>query len=412
MRLLYLAHRVPYPPNKGDKIRSYHHVRHLAAHHEVALASFVDQEEDWAAAAPLRACCAAVELVPLARMPAMLRGAWTLTRGRSLSEGFYSAAAMREAITRLTAGRAFDVAWAFSSTMAQYLDAVAARWRVADFVDVDSEKWRQFGDAAHPPLAQAYRIEATRLRAVERHVALHVDRTLLISEAEAALVHAICPDATGVRVVPNGVDTTYFHDTGRRAADPVLLFTGALDYHPNIDATLFFAHEVLPRIAARVPGVRLIVVGHRPVRRLRDLATRSGGRIVVAGSVPDIRPYFADAQVYVAPLRLGRGVQNKVLEAMAMGLPVVASTLAVAGLTVEPGREALVTDAPPAMADAVVALLDDDRRRTTLATAAARLIERRYTWPVNLALVDDCLQPDKPNGQRASTPPSTAARVR
>lgn len=405
MRLLYLAHRVPYPPNKGDKIRSYHHVRHLAAHHDVALASFVDQEEDWAAAEPLRAFCAAVELVPLKRMPALLRGAWALAGGGSLSEGFYATRSMRAAVARLATGQPFDVAWAFSSTMAQYLDATDARWRVADFVDLDSEKWRQFGNAASLPLAQAYRLEAVRFRAAECRIARRVDRTLLVSEAEAARFRTICPEATNVRVIPNGVDTDYFHPGDARAADPVLLFTGALDYHPNIDAVRFFVKEVLPLVAARVPAVRLVVVGHRPVARLSDLAARSGGRVLIAGSVPDIRPYFAGAQVYVAPLRLGRGVQNKVLEAMAMGLPVVASSTAVAGIAISPGREALVADAPAAMADAIVTLLGDAGHRAALADAATQLVNQRYTWPVNLSLVDRCLRPDE------AVAPSTTARA-
>jgi len=394
MRLLYLAHRIPYPPNKGDKIRSYHHVRHLAQRHDVSLFTFVDDADDEDGAARLREYCREVVTIRLHKPVALARGALCLGAGRSLSEGYYRSRAMRQAIARAAGGEPFDVAWAFSSVMAQYLEAANAPRRVVDCVDVDSEKWRQFGHDSGGPLRQAYFIEASRLRTFEAGIGRAADHVLFVSEAEATLFRSFCPDARSVRVIPNGVDTAYFRPSGTASAAvaPTVLFTGALDYRPNIDAVLFFAREVLPLVRREIPDARFLAVGHRPAPELLREVRKHDGALRIAGSVPDIRPYFAEASVYAAPLRLGRGVQNKVLEAMAMRLPVVASPAAVAGLVVEDGAHALVADTAERFAAAVVSLLRDPQRASRLCAAAAKLISERYTWSANLKLLDECLE--------------------
>jgi sugar transferase (PEP-CTERM/EpsH1 system associated) len=401
MKILYLAHRIPYPPNKGDKIRSYHHVRHLAQRHELHLLSFVDQPGDAEFAGALREYCASVVLISLDRNRALLRGARTLASGRSLSEGYFGSRAMTRAVQHAAASCKFDVAWAFSSVMAQYLEAAKAPWQVVDFVDVDSEKWRQFAAYSRGLARWGYRTEAARLRAFETRVALHADRVLFISRAEKALFGSFCRPSGGLRVVPIGVDTEYFRAEtsadGRASTD--LLFTGALDYRPNVEAVLYFTRHVLPLVRAAVPEARLIAVGHRPVRRLLREAARRGGALQIAGSVPDVRPYFRAAGVYVAPLQLGRGVQSKVLEAMAMRVPLVASPLAVEGVSIEPGTHALIAETPEQFAAAVVALLRHAEQRRRLTEAAFGLIEQQYTWPASFELVDACLQPDAAESQ-------------
>lgn len=398
MRILYLAHRVPYPPNKGDKIRSYHHVRHLAERHDVHLLAFFDDPEDARWAGPLREYCREVVLVPLSKAHALTRGVSALARGKSLSEGYFRSRAMRRAIVGALAAGAFDVAWAFSSVMAQYLAAVNAPRTVADFVDVDCEKWRQFGHDSWGLLRQAYFLEASRLRAFEARIGRTVDQVLFVSDAEADLFHSFCPEARNVQVIPNGVDTEYFKPsaTPSAARQPAVLFTGALDYRPNIDAVLFFAREVLPLVRREIPEARFVAVGHRPAQHLLREVDKHGGALQIAGSVPDIRPYFAEASVYVAPLRLGRGVQNKVLEAMAMRLPVVASRIAVAGLAAGDGAHVLVADTAERFAAAVVALLRDPQRAAVLCAAASRLIAERYTWSANLRRLGECLDTESP----------------
>lgn len=392
MRIAYLAHRIPYPPNKGDKIRSYHHVRYLGERHEVSLFTFVDDAADENAATRLREHCREVVAVRLRKPVTLARGAVWLGCGRSLSEGFYRSSAMRHAIARAAGREPFDVGWAFSSVMAQYLDATKAPRRIVDCVDVDSEKWRQFSHDSRGLLRAAYCLEAARLRAFEARLGRSVDQVLFVSNAEADLFRSLCPEAQGVRVIPNGVNTEYFKPPSTPAVtdQPTVLFTGALDYRPNVDAVLFFAREVLPLVRREIPDARLLAVGHRPVPRLRRAVAAYDRAVRIVGSVPDIRPYFAQASVYAAPLRLGRGVQNKVLEAMAMRLPVVASPLALAGLVAEDGTHALVADTVERWAAAVVSLLRDPQRAGRLGVAAARLIADRYTWSGNLRLLDEC----------------------
>jgi sugar transferase (PEP-CTERM/EpsH1 system associated) len=393
MRILYLAHRIPYPPNKGDKIRSYHHVRHLAQRHDVHLVAFIDAPEDEPGADVLRALCRDVVLVPLDKRAALTRGLAALMRGRSLSEGYFASPSMQRAVDGVLAAVRPEAVWAFSSPMMQYAPALGVARTVADFVDVDSEKWSQFASRARGPLRWAYRVEATRLRAFERRSGGSADCVLFVSQAEAALYRTFCLDRTDVQVVPNGVDTTYFtpSDEIPTGASPYLLFTGAMDYWPNVEAVIACTREILPLIRRDVPEARLVAVGHRPARRLLREAARHDGVLQIAGSVPDVRSYFGEARVYVAPLRLGRGVQNKILEAMAMCVPIVASSLALEGLDVEPGRHVLVADSHEQFAATVVALWRDPARRRALTDAARRLVETRYSWESNLADLDTCL---------------------
>jgi sugar transferase (PEP-CTERM/EpsH1 system associated) len=398
MKILYLAHRVPYPPNKGDKIRSYHHVRHLAQRHEVRVVAFVDEPEDERYASALREYCRDVVLIRLDKRAALLRGLRTLARGRTLSEGYFGAPEMQRAISRVAAANAFDVVWTYSSVMAQYLPAVNAARQVADFVDVDSEKWRQYSVRGHSLLRWAYRIEAARLRGFESRVSGAVERVLFVSHAEAELFRSFGPPTVPVEVIPNGVDTTYYRSSAPPASErqPIVLFTGALDYPPNIDAVAFFVDRVLPRVREVVPEVRFVAVGHRPSRRLVRRLAPHAAWARVAGSVPDVRPYFDEAHVYVAPLQAGRGVQNKVLEAMAMQVPVVASPLAVAALQVEPDRHVLVCQNPAEYAAAVITLLRGKEHCGRLVGAATELIRQRYLWSENLKLVERCLESHGP----------------
>jgi sugar transferase (PEP-CTERM/EpsH1 system associated) len=392
VNILYLAHRIPYPPNKGDKIRSYHHLRHLARAHEVHLLAFVDdpQDEQWIERLP--ELCQSFDVVRLRKATAFVRGTLALACGRSLSAGYFSAARMRDAVLRACRLRNFDVAWAFSSVMAQYLPYSRARRRVVDCVDVDSEKWRQYASSCPPPLSWAYALEAARLRAFEQRAGAESDCVVFVTEGEASLYRTFCPGSTDVRVIRNGVDTAYFQPRNvSPAGPPTLLFTGALDYRPNVDAVRFIARRVLPAVRCKIPDACFVAVGHRPSRALLREAQRSAVPVTIAGSVPDVRPYFEPATVFVAPLRLGRGVQNKVLEAMAMGVPVVASPLATQGLDLHAGEHLLVAETEAEFADAVAVLLHDPQRRRLLADAALALVREHYRWDSVFPLIDACL---------------------
>jgi sugar transferase (PEP-CTERM/EpsH1 system associated) len=388
MRILYLAHRLPYPPNKGEKIRSFHHLRHLSAAHAVHLVSFVENEDD--DAGPLREMCRSVELLPLPRAGALLRAAAAVAGSGSLSAAYLASPGMKRAVQRATTSSDFDVAWASSSALALHLTAARVRRRIVDFVDVDSEKWREFAEHAGVPHAWIYASEAKRLARLEARVAAAADCVLLASDGEAALLRRHLP-AAPLRVVPNGVDSDFFRPTERPAADRTtrLVFVGALDYRPNIDAVSFFLRDVLPQLRQRLPGLEFTAVGHRPGAALRRAAEQPGAHI--AGSVPDVRPYLADATICVVPLRFGRGVKNKVLEAMAMGLPVVASRVAVDGLAVRDREHLLIADAAVDIAAAIAALASDRERRLSLATNALRYVREWHRWDDVLRGLDEAL---------------------
>jgi sugar transferase (PEP-CTERM/EpsH1 system associated) len=284
--------------------------------------------------------------------------------------------------------------------MAQYVEGPAAArlTRVLDFVDLDSDKWRQYGERSSGLLRWLYRREGERLLGYERRCAASFDASLFVSDAEARLFTSLAPEsAARISVVGNGVDTDYFspersYPNPYSADEAVLVFTGAMDYWANVDAVTSFAREVFPLVHADIPQARFYIVGARPARTVLDLARRPGVR--VTGTVPDVRPYLSHARVAVAPLRMARGVQNKVLEAMAMARPVVASPQALAGII--PCAELLKcsTDTPEASARVLTRLLNEpvgsgERLR-------AHVLEH-YSWRVNLAKMDAILERRAPS---------------
>ena len=387
--LLLLVHRIPYPPNKGDKIRSYHLLKHLADKYRVHLATFVDDAEDWQHVPTVEALCASSHFAHLNPMQGKIRSARALATGQSLSLAYYRDAGMRRWVAHTMRERGIARVMMFSSVMAQYAEAFPAARRVIDFCDVDSDKWRQYADKKKWPMSWVYRHEARSLLDYERKVADAFDASLFVSEPEAELFRGLAPHSSAkIGFFNNGVDTDYFsperaYDNPFPQDEQALVFTGAMDYWPNIDAVKWFAAEVLPRVRAAVPQARFYIVGSRPAPEVLALA---GDAIVVTGTVPDVRPYLAHASVAVAPLRIARGIQNKVLEAMAMARPVVASPQAFEGIDAAAGRDLLVADAPDAYADSVIGLLRAPD--PAMGSAARASVERRYSWPAHLSQIE------------------------
>jgi polysaccharide biosynthesis protein PslH len=266
---------------------------------------------------------------------------------------------------------------------------------VMDFCDVDSDKWQQYAARAPWPLRPVYALEARRLRTFEHDLLERCSAATLVTEREKALWSHVPADLFAkVHVIPNGVDLTYFAPLAPPAdaagAPPTVVFTGAMDYYANVDAVVFFAQEVLPRVRAAVPEVRFLVVGNRPTSRVLALARHPG--VEVTGFVPDTRPYYVQASVCVVPLRIARGIQNKLLEAMAMGRPVVASSAAADGLGARAGDELRVADEAAAMAAAVVELLRDPQRATAMGDAARRFVAREYVWERSMRRLEQLLE--------------------
>lgn len=407
--LILLVHRIPYPPNKGDKIRSYHLLEFLARHYEIHLGAFVDDPDDWQHADILRRYCADLHLEPLHPLAARLRALTAFPRGLPLTVPWYTSMNMRRWLAgtvERTGARRLVV---FSSAMAQYADAVApGTRRILDMVDVDSDKWRQYANQRTGPPAWLYHREARRLLACERRVAADFDATTLVSAAEAALFRNLCPEAADrVTDVANGVDTDYFHpDTA--GADPYpegerpIVFTGAMDYWPNIDAVTWFATEILPQIRAREPRATFHIVGARPTEAVHALAAGEG--VHVAGTVPDMRPWIRHAHLVVAPLRVARGIQNKVLEGFAMARPVLATTAALDGLDVGAGYP-LRADGPEAMADLACDALAG-RGDAELGPRMRARVRAEYAWDARLERFIDLLEG---TGVRTTEPASVSA---
>ena len=395
MRLLFLTHRMPYPPDKGDKIRSFHLLGHLARRHEVHLATLVDDAADLRHLDFLRA---RVRSLVTARIDGALRrplAASALLRGASASVAYFHSRSLQQQVDALLDAHDFDAVFCYSSPMAEYVfrsrhaaGRLAQVLKLMDFIDVDSAKWLDY--AAHAPgwKAGLYRREARSLAALETRIAGEFDHLFLVSEAEIGLF----PDRaarTRLQALPNGVDLE-FYTPGTDAGDPVrLVFTGVMDYWPNVEGVSWFVAEVWPLIRAAFPEAQFDIVGSRPTAAVQALAHAPG--VNVTGRVEDVRGFIARARVSVAPLRIARGVQNKVLEAMAMGRPVVTTPQAHAGLQADAGRELLVGADAPSFAAAVLRLLHDRGYADGMGRAARACVERAYRWDLNLAALDRVL---------------------
>ena len=385
--LLFLAHRIPFPPNKGDKIRSFHLLRHLSERYEIHLGAFVDDPDDWQYRDALNPWCKSVKLIPLHPRRAKLASLVGLLTGEALTLPYYRNRELKHWAHDLAANGTVTRGLAFSSAMAQLMPAGLAR-RVLDMVDVDSDKWTQYASTLRWPLSWVYAREGRKLAAWEAQVAEDFDATLLVSHDEAALLQQRVPQARDrIGAFENGVDADYF-SPGREYANPFpvgrqgVVFTGAMDYWPNIDAVIWFAERIFPAVREAVPGAQFSIVGSRPSDAVLALARLPG--VIVTGAVPDVRPYLAHAACAVAPLRVARGVQNKVLEAMAMACPVVVTRQAAEGIRAEAGRDFQLAQDESAFAHAVVAQLQAPAR----AGHARDCILQNYDWARNLNAIN------------------------
>jgi sugar transferase (PEP-CTERM/EpsH1 system associated) len=396
--ILFLAHRIPYPPTKGEKIRAYQFLAHLARAHVVHLGCFVDDPSDWRHAEHLRTLCGECHFAALSRARAWGRAVGALARNEALSVAMLRDPGLARWIGDLVQRRPIRCVFAYSSAMAQFLprSPPCGRRSVVDFVDVDSEKWRQIASYTRWPLSWVYRRESLRLAAFERAAAARCDRCLFVSPAEARSFEELFP-ATRRKalVLRNGVDATFFSPALRfpcplGPGGPMIAFTGDLSYWPNEDAVLWFAQAALPGLRIDHPDLRFVAVGRRPGQRLRRAAARLG--ITLTGAVADVRPFLAHAALVVAPLRVARGVPNKVLEAMAMAKAVVTTPAAVTGLNVRPGEDVLLATDPEDMARAVRRVLEPGFARRVGEQARARVVAD-YAWAPSLRRLDDLVTP-------------------
>ncbi len=393
--LLYLVHRIPYPPNKGDKIRSYHLLQHLARRYKVHVGAFIDDSNDWQYAAALaRLAGGEIKLLPLnSRLATVKSAAGFLTR-EPLTLLYYRDKKMQSWVDTLIARRPITRAVVYSSSMAQYVMRHTQLHRVIDFVDIDSDKWRQYAQKKTWPMNWVYRRESRTLFAYEQAVTHAFAASAFVSDAEAALFKQLAPDcADKVFDFSNGVDTDYFSPalsfaSPYRAKEQVLVFTGAMDYWANVDAVTWFVKDIFPAVQRAHPAAAFYIVGTRPTPEVQALAQHKG--VTVTGAVPDTRPYIAHAAMAVAPLRIARGIQNKVLEAMAMAKPTIVTAQALEGIDAQAGRDLLLASDSAAFSAHCIALLSHPQPE--LGLAARERVVLGYSWARHLASIDRALE--------------------
>jgi len=390
--ILFLAHRIPFPPDRGDKIRSHHVLKRLAGMAPVHVATFVETDEDAAQEAELAALAeshcvvARTRPVPLATLEAM-------ATGRPVSLTAFASARLRSYVARVLRERPIGTIVVFSGQMAQYVPECFGGTLVMDFVDVDSAKFEDYAARAAFPLSVLYRREARLLSAFEAKVAERATCSLLATPEEAEFFASRLPrHGAVVQAMSNGIDADFYDPAGIPAPSaflrggPNIVFTGQMDYPPNVAAVSFFAREVMPGIRTAHREARFHIVGRAPVAKVAALDGINGTS--VTGSVPDVRPWIARADLVVAPLQIARGVQNKVLEAMAMARPVLATTAAATGIGARDGSELMVADGAQALTARANEMLGDGEMAGRIGLAARAYVMREKAWDAVLSPLD------------------------
>ena len=393
MRVLFLSQRVPYPPNRGDKITTWKLIERMARAHEVRIAAFAHDEGDLEAAQSLREKGFETCAVRHHGTAKRVRSLPLLLTRRPLTLGVFGSRVLQAEVER-QAGWA-DVAYAYSSSMGAFLLRAGLPW-VMHFAELDSDKWRQYAERTGFPMKLVYRREWKTLLGFERELAASARTSVFCTPLEEAIFRREIPGRPST-VLRNGVDLAHYQPAPECSEPGHMVFTGVMDYLPNVDGCVHFVREIFPRVRSRFPEARFSIVGSRPTREIERLAETSG--VTVTGFVPETRDWLARAAIAVAPLRIARGIQNKVLEALAMGLPVVGSTSATQGVEGEAGLHYLVADGAEAQAEAIVGLLAAPDRARALGARGRRFVEERYDWEVTLAPLEGIL-----SGSNRTTP--------
>lgn len=386
MNILFVCHRFPFPPHRGGKIRPFHMVRHLAEKHRVVVATLAHSEEELAQGSDLQKHCSEViaEVVPSPKR--WMRAASALPTSKASSARYFWSARLQRKIRELASRMPIDAVIVHCAFVADYVREIRAPFRMLDYGDLDSRKWSDYARCRSFPLSAGYALEAHKLQHIERTLAGEFDQCSVTAEGELQSYRELGVP-TPCQVIPNGVDAEYFHFCGDRAQhSDVIVFLGRMDYFPNIDGILHFVKDVFPLVRSRNPAAQLRIVGSNPVPPIMALNQLPG--ISVTGLVPDVRPYVQDAAVAIAPLRIARGTQNKVLECMAMGVPVVASPQAAKGVQAFPDRDLLVGHTPNQFADHVIRLLSNTELRMRIAEAGRKQVLSAHSWAASMKLLD------------------------
>jgi len=382
--LLFLVHRIPFPPNKGDKIRSYHLLKFLSQQYDVYLGAFVDDPQDEQYKQNVSALCKEVYLESINPLKAKIKSLSGLIHKEALSIPYYSSVEMQNWVNTVIEKNKINKILAFSSPMAQFLENLSDDIiRIMDFVDIDSDKWQQYCKTHKGLMSWIYSREAKYLFEYEKSISKKCDASLFVSEQEAQMFKQMSPEtAYKTYGVSNGVDIDFFSpvyscDSPYESNKKILVFTGAMDYWANCDAVIWFANEIFPKLYQQDNSYEFYIVGSKPTEQVEALASIQG--VIVTGRVDDVRPYVKYALLSVAPLRIARGIQNKVLEAMAMGKTVVATQNAVEGIDLPEEIKNLVSDSVDGQVQKIKQL-NDTALRQELEIISSQWILDHYSW--------------------------------
>ena len=392
--LLFISHCMPWPPDKGEKIRAWNIIEHLSATHRVHLGCVTAEPSDMAHVTHMQGVCASVGAFLIDRRIQKLRALLHARPGRPLMPDFYYSASLQGWINCTLQRVPIDVLYIFTVAMAPYVRNVTRPLRILDAVDIDSEKWADYAQKTRLPMRAIWAREARTLLAYERAAAASCARTYFVSAPEADRFIALAPEtASTVAPLENGIDLDRFSPAHAFASPftgsgACLVFTGHMDYWPNADAVQWFVSAIMPPLRAAFPTLSFWIVGANPAADIRALAAQPG--VHVTGRVPDVRPYVAQAAAIVCPLRIARGIQNKVLEGMAMGRTVIASTAAFEGIRAQPGQDLLVADNVAEWLSAITATLAG--QHAAIGRHARAAVERNYAWAMVLQPLDNELE--------------------
>lgn len=399
--LIFLCQRIPYPPNKGEKIITYNYVQHLRKHYRIFLGTFIDDPADWAGVAVLQGLVEEMHVDSIHKPWAYFNSIPRWLLGEPVSFALFRSSGLEAWVKRIGGEQNPVAIVAVSSNISQYAIELLEANRglrprtIFHYVDVDSEKFAAYAAKAGGLLKWIYGVEARRVRREEIRMAGYADVVTLVTDEEAALFKSILPgDGCKIDTLSNGVDVGYFdpgnpHPVSFEGHGATYIFSGNMDYPPNVDAVKWFSSAVFPLIKQRLPQALLLIVGANPTEEVMALA--GDPAIMVTGRVQSVAAYMAKAQVAVAPLRIARGIQNKVLEAMAMSLPVVVSSGALTGIAAEPDKHLLLAHSPEEWAAACVGLVENPDKADRLGAEARKLILQSYTWDAQYLKLDRLL---------------------
>lgn len=395
--ILYLVHRLPYPPNKGDKVRSYNLLKHLSAGNNIYLGTFIDDPLDEKYLPTVRSLCASLYFERVSRSRSIPRSLIGICNGSALTLNYYNSRTFQIWVNEIIKSYRIDAIVVFSSVMAQFVPSDFYARTLVDFVDVDSRKWTEYSDQKYFPMSWLYRREGRCLLKYERFLALEASHSFFVTEKERNLFATFAPESSfKTSAINNGVDLDFFtpDDTLKSPFDQnnenciSIVFTGAMDYWPNIDAVIWFVDNVFSLLNKSNSNYRFYIVGRNPSQAVLNLRSKL---IFVTGTVADVRPYLQFCTIVVAPLRIARGIQNKILEAMSMEKPVVASVECVQAIDSTDGINVLAAKTPFDFFEKIEFLIKNKHQSDAIGRAARVNVKEKYAWSSHLKKIDKYL---------------------